>query len=156
MSQELISFFPTEPFRYICWYNRAQKRKIEIKTNKLIELHIFMPATLYYVKNKVLHIFALKSNTRPTLNTELFGMPLPNLNSATTFCWGDVKVKKYTKTIFIDEEIKQWERLVWNSQFDTYNIGDKYALFKELNKTGQRFPKKELVKMNMKLRDLLL
>jgi len=156
MSPDIISFYPHEPTRHICWYDKARQRKIQIATSKGVKnLFLWMPATLYYVKNGNLNIYALRTNKRPVTSTWLYKMPLPNMTSHSTFCWGNVPVKDIAKTKFIDEEIKEWTQAVWNSQFDEYNIGKLFMMYTALHKSGKRFSKKDLMYLTLTLKDVL-
>lgn len=157
LDPRLISFNPIEPMRYICWYDIAKIRTLELYINNAaVRVTTYLPAILYLVKNDNLQIYALGNNNRPTLRTELFTVALPNLNSEASFCWGNIKVKDETKRKPIDLEMQAWEKVVWGSQFDTYN-GDKWIkLYKSLEKSGKRFPKKELKSLNKTLKDVLL
>lgn len=151
LDPHMLCYKAQQPSRFICWYNPARKRRFEISKEVF---NIWMPATLYYVYNEVLNIYALKSNKRPTLNTEIFKMPLPNLKSESTFCWGNVNTEKKIADQPIDAEVKAWEQMVWNSRFDSYNIGKYRGIYEDLQKSGKRFPKKELKPINKNLKNL--
>ena len=119
-------------------------------------MRAYVPAILYLVKNDNLQIYALSNNNRPGMNTELFKVPLPNLSSEASFCWGNIKVKEETQRKPIDLEMKAWEKVVWGSQFDTYNGESWVKLYKSLEKSGKRFPKRKLKSLNKTLKDVLL
>ena len=151
----LIAFDDSQIGRYICWYQRSMVRNITMQDRGVHEYQVQMPATLYYVYNGRLQIYALKSNARPGLNTELFTMPIPNQIGDGAFCWGNIDTKAKVKRLTIDQEMREWNTLVWNTMFDTHNGGQYLKLDKQLSKEKKRYPKKLLVSTNKRLNDIL-
>ena len=149
----IIALNEIAQMRTICWYDIAQKRNISIAGDKVY--NVWMPAMVYVVKNGKLQLFALKSNRRPATSTVLHRAPLPNIVSDQGFCWGNIDTEKETQYLSVDEEIKAWDRIIWHTNFDTYHGGSYIKIYKELEKTGKRYPKKELNQLSKNLGDIL-
>lgn len=154
MDPGILNFNPLYHKRYILWYRPQKKKKFRI-TNT--EHELWMPAMIFLVSFDKLYLFSIKSNGRPTLATKLYVAPLLNLSNTYNFCWGSVKVSK--DIVNVDEEVKFWEDKIWNSDFA--HIGSKcskreiLSIYKELDGTNNRFPKDDLIKLNMTLEDAI-
>lgn len=150
MDPGILYFNPLFHKRFILWY-RPQKRKVFNVRND--EYSLYMPAMLFMVVFDKLYLFSMKSSARPKLGTKLYVAPLLNLSDSTHFCWGSVKVSKNITNI--DEEVRFWERNIWKSEFS--HVGTKcsnseiMSIYKKLNKTDARFPKNELLDIEMTL-----
>lgn len=155
LDPRILCYEAKPPRRFICWYEKAQKKQFKLMGGKKAGYYIWMPATLYYVKNDVLNIYALRTNRRPVSSTWLYQMPLPNLKSQSTFCWGNVDTEKRIENRSVDDEMRAWEEMVWNSGFDSYNIHGYKDIYESLSKSGKRFPKKELKQTRLTIKDML-
>jgi len=153
LRDNILCYEPAVPGRYICWYEKARQRNVKFHREGVY--YAWMPATLYFVRNEELYIYALKSNSRPTLRTQLYKMPLPNLKNEAQFCWGNVNTKKMIADKTIDQEMDVWTGVVWNSQFDYYNGTEYMKIIKELVGNQKRYPKKLLEKTDKNLKTLL-
>lgn len=153
--ENIISFNPSHAYKYICWYNKPQKRTIKIETNTESEFTCWMPGILYLVNNDELQIFSFKGSRKPKINTELFHVPLPNTINNYKFCWGSVNVKEKINNQRIDREIITWESLVWNTQFDRFNSNNYIDIIKKLDKTEKRYPVRSLKKTSLTLNNIL-
>ena len=148
----ILSVNPSKINRHVCWYDIAKKRTLHI-SDKFYTL--WMPAVLYYLKANELQIYALRDNKRPELYTKLYRFPTPNMRSESNFCWGSIDTSKKASSEYIDEEMEQWEDLVWNTQFDHYNAKETIKIIEELDKTEKRYPKSKLRSISKTLKNIL-
>jgi PRTRC genetic system protein B len=152
LDPRILAFDARPVSRFICWYDKAKIRTIKLSDNT--EYTVWLPAILYYVSIETLHIYALKTNQRPNLTTELFQYPVPNLKSESNFCWGNVNTEKKIDGLTIDQEMKTWEEMVWGSYFDHYN--DNFTKeYRKIEKTDKRYPRRLLKPANKNLKNLM-
>ena len=150
----LLRFSPFYHNRHILWYRPATQKELVFRKESL---KVWMPAMLYFVVFDNLRIFALKSNSRPTLKTQLFIAPIMNLSGPYGICWGSVKVTHEIKEI--DTEMQFWEDRLWTSTFA--HVGHRcskseiMSLYRESAKYNSKFPKKELIRLDMTVLDIL-
>ena len=150
----ILRFNPLYHKRHIMWYRPQMKQEIILKKETM---KIWMPAMLFFSVFDKLYLFALKQNTRPTGNTELFIAPIMNLMGADQMCWGSVDTKH--KIDEIDKEMAFWEDRLWNSTFA--HVGHRctkselLSVYKQIKKTGKKFPKGELISLDMDVDDIL-
>lgn len=154
MDPGILYFNPFFHKRFILWYRRQQAKKFTIRGK---EYYVHFPTMLFMVAFDELRIFSMKSNTRPTLTTNVFVAPLMNLSDTTKFCWGSVKLSKDISNV--DEEVRFWERKIWHSDFT--HVGSKCTetelttIYNKLNGTNTKFPKDELIDIEMTIEDLI-
>ena len=77
------------------WYRPSCKRDLLFKfgsNGKQHRIKACLPALLFIRKQYVLTIFALNSDARPTLNSEIFHAPLMNVNATGDLCLGDARL----------------------------------------------------------------
>lgn len=150
----ILAFSPHYHERFILWY-RPQTEKLLIFRKK--KLKVWMPCMLHLMVFDRLYIFAMKSNARPKLQTKLFIAPIMNLSGPYGICWGSVKTQH--KIYNIDEEITFWESKLWNSIFA--HVGHRcskteiMSIYQRCAKNGTKFPKPELISLNMTIHDIL-
>lgn len=150
----ILRFNPLFHKRHILWYRPQMKHSIIFRKKTMT---IWMPAMLFLVVFNNFYVFALKSNARPTMTTELFIAPIMNLSGADQLCWGSVDTANAIPEI--DKEIAFWEDKLWNSMFP--HVGHRcskseiMSVYNKVNKSGSKFPKKELIPLDMDLNDLL-
>jgi PRTRC genetic system protein B len=74
----------------LMWYSKAQRRDMWFKVGAALQLRVWWPAVLFLLnrKSKTLYIFALASNSRPTLETRLYRAPFMNISQSGDFCLG--------------------------------------------------------------------
>ncbi|MDF2189316.1 hypothetical protein [Paraflavitalea sp. CAU 1676] len=111
--------FDVRPGGYydMTWFRPAEKRHLFFVDG----LHIpsgeaMVPAMLYQVKRKGLYVYALTSDERPALTTELYNAPYHNVSSDGDVCLGSAKVKKPTTRTY-QAEMEYWEAMFWKSEF---------------------------------------
>jgi len=150
----LLRFSPYYHERHILWHRPQMRKTLTFRKDKLL---LWMPAMLFLVVFDKLYVFALKSNNRPTLATKLFIAPIMNLQGAYGICWGSVKTQH--KIWNIDEEMWFWEDKLWNSIFA--HVGhvcsktEIMSLYRKLAKSAAKFPKRELISLDMNILNIL-
>lgn len=101
----------------LVWYRPAETRVIHFSDQlKIPSGEVWLPPLLYKVMGSKLYIFALKSDTRPTVETRLFKAPFHNIYSDGSVCLGNAKVKKPDQKSF-ENVIQYWEDMFWLSEF---------------------------------------
>lgn len=118
-----FSYLPGGHFKMI-WYRPAEIRVVHFASQLKIETtRCWVPATLYVVDRDGLDVFALKSNTRPKLSSQLMIAPYFNVGDEGSVCLGNAQVKK-PKDKTYENLIKYWEDLFWLSEFTHLNGSD--------------------------------
>lgn len=137
---------------HLVWYAKPQKRQVWFN-NKEIGNTSFManhPGLVFVVAHGKWYVFAVKSEQRPTHETELFVSPYLNVWGDGHICAGNVDLPK-GKTKF---NTSAWEDVFYRSYFTHPNVHTKggltkyrggiFALWRALMK-GRAFPVNSLV-----------
>jgi PRTRC genetic system protein B len=160
MGTDILQVNPNDNGNVI-WFTKAMSRnmffaeKLNIPNGKTN-----VPAMLWVANRNRLHLYALKTNTRPTENTLLYHAPFFNVYNDGAVCMGTVDVS-IKKTASLEEFTTAWECYFFNSYFshlmqDHVPIkGNCVSLWKSLIQTGEAFPKDILIKTNRTLKNLL-
>ncbi|MXN90813.1 PRTRC system protein B [Flavobacterium sp. Sd200] len=145
----------------VLWYTKAALRpmffvpKLGIPNGA-----VHVPALLWKASREGLALYALPSDKTPNENTALYYAPFFNIYKGGRVCMGtvDIQIKSCAS---LETFILAWEQYFFNSYFshllDSYNPvkGNCVGLWKSLVETGAAFPKSELIKNNMTLKNLL-
>jgi len=111
------------------WWTPATTRYLRFaKELKIPSGKATIPAMLFCVKNRTMYSWALAENKKPTLTTQLYHAPFPNVYDGGNICTGDIPLP----TDVTIASIKDWEKVYFNSDF-TYEL---LATTKEL--TGRQ------------------
>lgn len=164
--EHILSYNDDMSNRYAVWYRKAGIKNVMIKGKKDIKL--FMPALLYYAINDRPFVYALKTNKRPNLFTDLYYAPLFNITSRSNFCLGTAHAEDGENKSLV-EYVKSMEALIWNSVFtfegmvtvkskrqgsaDKYK--EMYELYKRLSKSGCKFPKSLLLPAGISVHNVM-
>lgn len=160
LPSHIIHINPSENGSVI-WFTKAMQRQLFFTENLEIPNGIAqVPAMLWYADKRVLRVFALTANQRPTVDTPLYYAPFFNVYENGSVCMGsvDIKIKNSTS---LEEFISTWENYFFNSYFshlmNGFNPikGNCVNLWKSLINTNKPFPKKSLKASNRILKDLL-
>lgn len=145
----------------VVWYSKAQIRDLHFsKGLGLTDGPAHVPAMLWIADRKKLNVYALKSNKRPTLDTEIFHAPFFNLYENGNVCMGTVNVDQ-DNTDTVELFIKKWEQYFFHSNFSHLIAGHNpikgncIQLWEKLISRREKFPTELLIKTGFKLNDLL-
>ena len=145
------------------WYTKAQTHPMWFR---FAGLPHFCCNVVWSLKktSKILNIFALESNEPPTLETNLYRPPLPNVNSDGYLCQGTANlpsdlnisnIPNIEATLF-DSAFAHW----WNNQpFTSYDPSSpvKGSLNFWCKRDGKNMPVEieKLISLNIKVSDLM-
>ncbi|WP_116790859.1 PRTRC system protein B [Flavobacterium psychrotrophum] len=145
----------------VMWYTKARIRpmffipKLGIPNGKA-----HTPALLWKASREGVALYGLSSDRVPNINTPLYHAPFFNIYKGGRVCMGTVDVA-IKSSASLEEFIEAWENCFFNSYFshllDSYNPvkGNCVSLWKRLIQSGDAFPKSELVRNKMTLKNLL-
>ncbi len=110
--ESVISYAPACDF--IMWWKPAGiqrlyfDKKLEIKNGTAP-----VPALLFAVQGRALYVWALKDNSRPDPDTEIYHAPFYNIYENSGVCMGNTKLPEHTAP----ESIHLWEKQFFDSAF---------------------------------------
>ncbi|MDR6513676.1 PRTRC system protein B [Chryseobacterium camelliae] len=145
----------------IVWFTKAGVRELFFDKNLGIQsgkAHI--PPLVWIADRKTLHLYALSSNRKPTLNTPLLYAPFFNVYQNGSVCMGTVDIAT-AETGSVNELMMLWENYFFNSYFSHLMSGHNpvngncVMLWENLIGTGKSFPSEMLLKTTKKLKDIL-
>lgn len=145
----------------VIWYTKAQFRELLFSESLGIKSGIaHVPPMLWKADRSSLHVYALKTNAKPTENTCLYYAPFFNVYEKGEVCMGTVDINA-SETCSVQELMSLWENYFFNSYF-SHLMSDHnpvkencVLLWENLLGTNKSFPKEMLVKTNKKLIDIL-
>lgn len=146
----------------IIWYTKAQFRELLFAEGLGIKsgtAHV--PPMVWKADRESLHVYALTTNRKPTLNTSLHYAPFFNVYENGTVCMGTVDIKA-SETGSIKELMTLWECYFFNSYFSHLMAdhnpvnGNCVLLWESLIGSESLFPNEFLIKNNKKLKDIIL
>lgn len=120
-----------------------------------------LPGLLWQTDGKSLYVYAFKGSAAPAQNTTLYQAPLFNIWAKGQVCHGSANAPKGDR----DMDPDAWERFLFESNFTHPNFSEKDRLIKghdphefwqQMLKTKpDAFPEEALVRLNLKVADLL-
>ena len=117
-----------------------------------------VPAMVWKVVGKKLHVYALAADKRPTADTTLYHAPFFNIHADGGVCLGTVDTKLDHIT-HLQDWMGAWQEFFFNSRFSHLLSspikGNCVQLWKSLVGTGKPFPKKVLIPTQLTLGELL-
>ena len=138
------------------WWSPAKKRPLHFKTeseelNKYSGKIFAQPALVFRLTGSNLNVWALKKNTKPTLDTPLYLAPFYNISPVGSVCMSPIRS---------GSAYQDFEKSFWNSFFTHANTGGKrlvkgtesYPDF--LKSCTRQFPVEKLIPAELKLRDI--
>ncbi len=144
----------------VIWFTKAGKRNLFFKDSLgILNGQANVPPMLWMASKTGLHVFALKSNRRPTENTYLYHAPFFNIYTDGKVCMGTVDVC-FQKSAYLEGFIQQWEAFFFNSYFShllenrSPVKGNCVNLWKSLIENDDPFPKDRLINTNRTLKNL--
>lgn len=151
MPESILYFSGNKNKRNIIWFNAPQKRTIS--TNKG-NIHFQCPGIIYQLSDDQLKVFTYLTKSRPSADTVLYRLPLPNIYEDGDVCMGNVVIPKDSSEISV--LIERWEGCFWNSKFTNYLIDeDKQNPILVHLKKNKTFTRKHFTKIYNKLIKLL-
>ena len=160
-AKEDAPFIPAEMLFYspanklYVWWLPAQKRHLFFhKSTGIKSGKASLPALIFGVKNKSLHVWALKTQGRPDPETPLYYPPFFNVSRAGV-CLGDMKAPKNKGT----NPIKLWEDVFFLSMFTSDHTPNLLGitgtdLWKALVGKQKPFPIRHLRAYGQKVKDI--
>ena len=146
---------------HVIWYSPAQKKNLFFVKELKLESTVYpVPALLWKATTEHLEIFALKTNARPTAQTQLFKAPYFNIHAEGNVCMGTVDIQSEDEAD-LESFMSGWESYFFNSRFSHLltsrspvksNI---IQLYKRIKNSSEQFPVTELLKDSKKLKSLL-
>lgn len=145
----------------VIWYTPAKERTLYFSENLAIPSgKAWIPPLLWVATRKNLRVFALCSEEKPNIKTNLYHAPFFNTDSSGVVCMGTVKVD-IPETVPLETFLYRWQEYFFNSYFSHSNV-DRSPLsvnivtcWKKLIDTGNPFPVKALRKHSVTLKELL-
>jgi PRTRC genetic system protein B len=110
--ENVISYAPFSKYSAMVWWIPAGRKSMFFKINGLKSGIASIPATLFTVIRGRLHVWALKTDKRPTLTTPVYFPPYFNVFKDGT-CMGNMEVPKKTEPL----ETSLWEDTFFGSAF---------------------------------------
>ncbi|GEM67584.1 hypothetical protein SMI01S_11900 [Sphingobacterium mizutaii NBRC 14946 = DSM 11724] len=137
------------------WKCPGKKRMLYFRDEFVGNGEAFVPDMIFKVKGKALSVFAVKD--LKSENPILCVPPFPNCSNEGGVCQGSAKTKMKGNTF--QDIINYWETIFWASEFTHLNANtvtkDNVTLtWKDLIKTGGKFPIDQLIEKKKKLNDL--
>jgi PRTRC genetic system protein B len=157
LNKYLLACEPVKYKRFILWYSKPGKYKMNFSDSMPYKDGEYtLPAFLYFVTNNSLQVYALKSNKRPTLKTKLYRAPIFNITNGKHLCMGNIK-NNSDNIMNIDEEMKYWEQVLWNSTFTNHAAPKLNKPIKEVYKLSLNghFSSEVLIDTEMTINSLL-
>lgn len=146
----------------IIWYSKAQYKSLFFAESLGIKSGIaHIPPMIWMADRDSLHVYALRANRKPTVNTALYYAPFFNVGESGKVCMGTVDIKT-SETGAIKDLIGLWESYFFNSYFshliEDHNPvnGNCVLLWESLIGSDAIFPNEMLIKNNKKLKDIML
>lgn len=157
----ILSCEPKKYKRHIIWYNKPKvvEMKFNIAKGAYKDGLYSMPGLLYFLFDEKLKVFALRNgNKKPDLTTKLYYAPLHNLTTGYELCMGSVK-NHSINIENVDDEIKFWENVIWNSYFNKDGTVHLKRPLKEVYKQcyggKEKFPTSVLVDTEKTIQNLI-
>ncbi|MCE2571719.1 hypothetical protein [Motilimonas eburnea] len=102
----------------VCWHTKRQRRRMWFTGKDHVCLNVEWPPLLWcWSVDGGIHIFALASNTRPTMNSRIYHSPLCNINGKGSLCVGSAKPTVSTSV----HHLKECEASLFDSNFSHTN-----------------------------------
>ena len=158
---EKLLHYDNEKNGTVLWYTPAQKTQLFFRADLGIsEGEAFVPPLLWRANRTELFLWALKSDSRPTLETILYHAPFFNVYENGRVCLGNVK-RNIPNKISLSEFMALWEHYFFDSSFShtLFDTGVKGMGMAQLwagqVESKKEFPLKHLVNTKVKLKTLL-
>jgi PRTRC genetic system protein B len=141
----------------ITWYSKSRVAELNILKKKGLFPY---PTLVFKLRNKKLHIYAAPTNNISS-NTKLYNAPFPNIYGDGALCFGTMDINKFMRGSDYNDIMKSMENAFYNSKFTSDLMGGQptkspvLPLIEKLLNSGLKFPKKELVKTNKTVRNVL-
>jgi PRTRC genetic system protein B len=119
-----------------------------------------VPPLVWKADKKNLYLYAIKTRSKPSLNTPLFFAPFFNVYGDSRVCMGTVDTGM-DGINSLEDFIGAWERSYWGSYFSHMISevspiqGNIVQVWQEQLKTGQKFPLDKLKKDGKTINDIL-
>ncbi|HET7117846.1 MAG TPA: PRTRC system protein B [Hanamia sp.] len=146
---------------FVMWFTKAISKNLFFINGLGISNGMAgVPALLWIANKEKLHIYALKSDRKPTENTPLYHAPFFNVYAEGNVCMGTVDIN-IRKSASLEEFTAAWENYFFNSYFSHLMQnhhpvkGNCVTLWKKLRKTGEPFPKDILKKTQNTIKNIL-
>jgi len=157
----ILHINPSRDKGAVIWYTKSQKRPLYfIEGLGIPSGQGFVPPMVWQASKNSLRVFAVLSNSRPTVKTPLYYAPFFNIYEDGRVCMGSVSIN-IKNSASVEEFTWAWEDYFFNSYFshlmgeNSPVKGNCVSLWKDLIATGRPFPITVLKKNNKILKNLL-
>ena len=139
------------------WYHKPEKRMLLFTKGAGIPCgEMLVPGLVYCTDGQTLSIYAFKGKKPSSV---LYRAPFYNVYRDGKVCLGDAQIQIPTDNSY-KAWMKYWEDMFWKSEFAHTLDGDPISgdlkkLTCKCIKSGEAFPTDKLVRLNIKLSDLL-
>ncbi|REC79460.1 PRTRC system protein B [Chryseobacterium elymi] len=158
----VLSLDPNTEKGTVIWHTKAtQKELFFVESLGIPNGKAHVPPMLWKASKSSLTVFALKSNRRPTLKTQLFHCPYFNIYADGKVCLGTIKIDIKNSTS-VEEFIKAWEHYFFHSYFSHALVTggqseeNLVTLWKRLIEQETVFPTEVLLPHKLTLKNILL
>ncbi len=146
--ENLLSYSPVNRYGSMAWWMPSCRKNLFFDIKGIRNGSAPVPASLFAIIKGKLHVWALKTNKRPTLETPAYHSPYFNVSEDGAVCMGNMKTPKRANP----SRTRNWEELFFGSAFTNDHppvlkgtAGEE--LWKSLIKTkADKFPNKHLKK----------
>ncbi len=156
-----VLYVDPSPNGFAMWYTKATRKQLFFVENLGIPNGIAaVPSLLWVADKQKLHIYALKTERKPTAATALYHAPFFNVYAEGNVCMGTVDVN-IRNSASLEEFTAAWESYFFNSYFShlmqQHNpvLGNCVSLWKKLSGTNDAFPKEILRKTSRTIKSIL-
>jgi len=103
----------------LIWFKPAHRGTFWVREGTFKSTAVYYPAVLFVINKstRILSLYGLESDIRPTLETILYKYPLPNLYQNNTFCQGSAQLPKSLNI----SDISKIESTVFESAFTHFH-----------------------------------
>jgi len=154
--RNVLYFDTASVLPHIVWFKKAHKNTFIFMDGKGF---INYPHLIFALKNNVLKVYSTKT-ANINEDTELYKAPFPNVYSGSNICMGTINLSKLINGDY-DNIIRNMEQAFFGSKFtaelmdENRSKSNTISTLKNLLKTELPYPKKTLVSLKLKLKNVL-
>jgi PRTRC genetic system protein B len=153
-----VLYFNSGSENKMIWFRPAETRRMYfVEDLNIPDGEANVPAMIYIQYGKNLKVFALDTDSKPALDTELFIPPYHNCSQDGSVCLGSAETR-IPKNMTFDNLMEYWERLFWGSKFSHQNndksvLGNINLIWKDqIINPDKKFDANLLIKSGVKLK----
>lgn len=162
LPSNVLSLDPSTEKGTVIWHTKAGVKELFfVESLGIPNGKAHVPPMLWKASKSSLTVFALKSNRRPTLKTQLYHCPFFNIYADGKVCLGTIKIDIKNSTS-VEDFIKAWEHYFFHSYFSHALVSggqtkeNSVTLWKRLIEQGTVFPIDVLLPHKLTFKNILL